>query len=300
MLLIPLTSPVTSAVASDGGPERPPACRITHGPHDSYFEKLAGKPVASIRRCPATVFSIPDNAEAFVGGSVVGPAYRLRAGDRLEFLVRRGRKGGVAKNTAESKRTAKLIRAKKKACYLNAFRVIQEVPGYQAATYVEGIVVQVMKGGGFPFEHGWVEKDGEVIDPTLPAHELVYFPGLRFVGVLGLAECWLSRSPTTRPRTSPSSTASAGAGRTTRRSPRPGRKRTGWRSGSQTRRAGRREEPPPIWLDSWGHEVHPNNGLPTLTWVAVAPYSGRRWAARSAPTANRKGFFLSPLRKPFP
>jgi hypothetical protein len=106
----------------------------------------------------------------------------------VEFLKRRGRKGGLAKNTAESKRAGKLVRAKKKACYLNAFRVIQEVPGYRAATYVEGIVVQVVEGGGFPFEHGWVEKDGEIIDPTLPSHELVYFPGLRFVGVLGLAE----------------------------------------------------------------------------------------------------------------
>jgi hypothetical protein len=62
-----------------------------------------------------------------------------------------------------------LIRAKKQRCYLNAFRVIQEVPGYQAATYAEGIVVQVVEGGGFPFEHGWVEKDGEIIDPTLPS-----------------------------------------------------------------------------------------------------------------------------------
>jgi len=103
----------------------------------------------------------------------------------LEFLVRRGRKGGLPKNTAESTRAGKLIRAKKQACYLNAFRVIQEVPGYQAATYGEGIAVQA---GGFSFEHGWVEKDGEIIDPTLPSHKLVYFPGLRFVGLRGLAE----------------------------------------------------------------------------------------------------------------
>ena len=164
------------------------SCRITHGPWDCYFEDIEGKSVASIRRSLATVFSIPDDAEAFVGGSVVGPEYRLRASDSLEFLKRRGRKGGVAKNTAESKRAGKLIRAKKQCCYLNAFRVIQEVPGYRAATYVEGIVVQMVEGGGFPFEHGWVEKDGEIIDPTLPSHELVYFPGLRFVGVLGLAE----------------------------------------------------------------------------------------------------------------
>jgi hypothetical protein len=130
MLPMPLTSPVTSAVAGDGGPERPTACRITHGPWDCYFENIVGKPVASVRRCLATVFSIPDDAEVFVGGSVVGPEYRLRAGDSLEFLVRRGRKGGLAKITAESKRAGKLVRAKKQCCYLNAFRVIQEVPGY--------------------------------------------------------------------------------------------------------------------------------------------------------------------------
>jgi hypothetical protein len=61
------------------------------------------------------------------------------------------------------------------------------VPGYQAATYVEGIVVQVVDGGGFTFASGWVEKDGEIIDPTLPSHEFVYFPGLRFVGLRGQA-----------------------------------------------------------------------------------------------------------------
>jgi hypothetical protein len=66
-------------------------CRITHGPNDGCFA-VAGKPVASIRRALATVFSIPGDAEAWVGGSVVGPDYRLRAGAHLEFLVRRGLK----------------------------------------------------------------------------------------------------------------------------------------------------------------------------------------------------------------
>jgi hypothetical protein len=93
----------------------------------------------------------------------------------------------LPKNTSESKRAGKLIRAKKKACYLNALRVIREVPGSDAASYVEGIAVQGVEGGGFPFEHGRVEKGGGIIDPTLPSHELVYFPGLRFVGPRGLA-----------------------------------------------------------------------------------------------------------------
>lgn len=96
MLPVPLTSPVTSAVAGDGGPERPPACRITHGPHDSCFPNLAGRTVASIRRSLATVFSIPDDAEAFVGGSVVDGQYRLRAGDSVDFLrTGWGRKASV-------------------------------------------------------------------------------------------------------------------------------------------------------------------------------------------------------------
>jgi hypothetical protein len=72
----------------------PSACRIIHGPCDSYFPNLAGKTVASVWRSLATVFSISTEAEAFIGGSVVAAEYRLRAGDCLEFLRRGwGRKG---------------------------------------------------------------------------------------------------------------------------------------------------------------------------------------------------------------
>jgi hypothetical protein len=45
-----------------------------------------------VRRCLAGVFSIPNEVEPWVGGAVVGADYRLRAGDSLEFLVRRGLK----------------------------------------------------------------------------------------------------------------------------------------------------------------------------------------------------------------
>jgi excisionase family DNA binding protein len=68
-------------------------CRITHGPNATYFPNLVGKPLASMRRCLAGVFSIPDESEPWVGGTVVGADYRLRAGDSVEFLVRRGWKG---------------------------------------------------------------------------------------------------------------------------------------------------------------------------------------------------------------
>jgi len=73
------------------------ACRLVHGPNDFYFPNLVGKPVASIRRSLATVFSISDDAEAYMNGSAVGPEYRVRAGDSVEFLVRRGRKGAFTK-----------------------------------------------------------------------------------------------------------------------------------------------------------------------------------------------------------
>jgi hypothetical protein len=68
------------------------ACRVTHGPNDFDFENIAGMTVASVRRSLETIFSIPDDAEAYVGGSVVAPGYRLRPGDAVEFLRRRGRK----------------------------------------------------------------------------------------------------------------------------------------------------------------------------------------------------------------
>ena len=89
------------------------------------------------------------------------------------------------KNVAESERTRRLVRAKSKQCYLNAFRVIQEVEEYADADYVEGLAVIQ---GVIVIEHGWVEKDGVVVDPTLPRDNLTYFPGLRFKGQWGLAE----------------------------------------------------------------------------------------------------------------
>jgi hypothetical protein len=88
-----LACPPKEPVAGVCGADRPLACRIAHGPCDSDFENLAGKTVASVRRSLATVFSIPDDAEAYCNGSTVAAEYALRAGDSVEFLVRRGRKG---------------------------------------------------------------------------------------------------------------------------------------------------------------------------------------------------------------
>jgi len=83
---------VKIGVPGNGGLLLSRACRVTCGPNDLFFENLVGKPVVLVRRCLASVFSIPDKAEAWVGGSVVRSDYRLRADDSVEFLVRRGRK----------------------------------------------------------------------------------------------------------------------------------------------------------------------------------------------------------------
>lgn len=91
------------------------------------------------------------------------------------------------KNVEKSLRLAKDKRAnvKKRQCYYNAFKAVQYVPEYAEAVYVEGIAVF---REGLPIEHGWIECDGEIIDPTLPTEDLLYFPGLRCEGQLGISK----------------------------------------------------------------------------------------------------------------
>ncbi len=90
----------------------------------------------------------------------------------------------MEKGTVESQRVGKLVRAKVKQCYRNASQVLLALPEYANADYVEGIIVI----GKLAIEHGWVEKDGVIVDPTLPLTQGVYFPGLRFRGGLEFAE----------------------------------------------------------------------------------------------------------------
>lgn len=93
----------------------------------------------------------------------------------------------LTKNVEESARLSKhkQVKSKAKQCYRNAFSVVQYVPGYEKAWYVEGIAAL---GNSVPIEHGWVEKDGEILDPTLPHDNITYFPGLRFRGQWGLSK----------------------------------------------------------------------------------------------------------------
>ena len=68
------------------------------------------------------------------------------------------------------------------------------VPGYKHAFYVEGVVVL---GKDTVFEHGWVERHGEICDPTLPLDKVAYFPGLRLEGRKGIEEALRRPEPIT-------------------------------------------------------------------------------------------------------
>jgi hypothetical protein len=93
----------------------------------------------------------------------------------------------MLKNIAESKRLKKAIRAKPKQCYANAWRAIETQEEYRDATYVEGAAV---RDHVLVLEHGWIVREGEIIDPTLPDGDLAYFPGLQFEGRKGLEGTW--------------------------------------------------------------------------------------------------------------
>jgi hypothetical protein len=90
------------------------------------------------------------------------------------------------KNLDKSQKLKKAIRAKAKSCFGNAWDAIETQEEYQNAIYVEGMAVH----NSMVIEHGWIEHEGEIIDPTLPDAPWVYFPGLRFKGRDGLDSTW--------------------------------------------------------------------------------------------------------------
>ncbi|MEX1028147.1 MAG: hypothetical protein WD049_09110 [Candidatus Paceibacterota bacterium] len=83
------------------------------------------------------------------------------------------------KDTVESKRVAMLLDAEPKQCYFNARRVLRSLPDYSDASYVEGCAVF---HGSVTGEHGWLIKDGKIIDPSVLDEATLYFPGLEFSG----------------------------------------------------------------------------------------------------------------------
>lgn len=78
-----------------------------------------------------------------------------------------------------SQQIAEAVKAELKACWRNAFMGLYELPD---ATYVEGWAVTLW--GLLVIEHGWLEYQGKIVDPTAALWDelrgMVYFPGLRF------------------------------------------------------------------------------------------------------------------------
>lgn len=64
-------------------------------------------------------------------------------------------------------------------CFWNCLRVLK-VEKYQNAIYVEGIAVKPEKS---IYAHGWLEVDGEIVDPTQPTAGFLYYPALKFQGI---------------------------------------------------------------------------------------------------------------------
>ena len=74
-----------------------------------------------------------------------------------------------------SKEIAAKVGSQAKTCWLNAFRGLDHLPG---ALYIEGWAITA---DGLIIEHGWLDLDGVIIDPTLhdPSNPVTYYPGIR-------------------------------------------------------------------------------------------------------------------------
>lgn len=70
----------------------PSRVQVLHGPNDDTFD-VAGASASCLRAMLRHAFNIPHHAVAFVNGHRVGPSYRVRDRDVLEFVVPWGRKG---------------------------------------------------------------------------------------------------------------------------------------------------------------------------------------------------------------
>lgn len=81
------------------------------------------------------------------------------------------------------------IQSKPKQCFENAYQGILAIAqrgedSYNSAIYVQGFLV--MPGAPYkPLEHGWIELEKQILDPTFPhlscvAQDLHYFPAQYF------------------------------------------------------------------------------------------------------------------------
>ena len=88
------------------------------------------------------------------------------------------------KDEIESEKLGERIRAVPRQCWFNARRAVMRLKGFSCASYVEGWAVC---DSGRMIEHGWIVRDGVLLDPTLPTGVDAYFPGLEFPGRDGIS-----------------------------------------------------------------------------------------------------------------
>jgi hypothetical protein len=98
----------------------------------------------------------------------------------------------------ESLRVARLVRAEPKRCWLNARKIVLKLDEYAGASYVEGFAIT---RDPLVIEHGWVVRDGLIVEPTLLGEVLAYFPGLEFRGRAEIGAFLASRLGRTHERT---------------------------------------------------------------------------------------------------
>lgn len=85
---------------------------------------------------------------------------------------------GNGVNVELSKTVARAVRGRAKECWKNAFAGLTVLPDLDQVFYVEGFAVT--RRSRLVIEHGWIEKAGEVVDPTIPEGLEAYFAGFRF------------------------------------------------------------------------------------------------------------------------
>ena len=96
---------------------------------------------------------------------------------RTEGAVVREFSSAMNKDIEAAERIRRLIGAKPRRCWLNAWRAVTQLSELADARYVEG---WIRLPSGLAIEHGWIEQRGTIIDPTLPTHSAVkgYLPAL--------------------------------------------------------------------------------------------------------------------------
>lgn len=66
---------------------------VTCGANTQEIENIVGRKVNEVRKSHAETFNIPEGADAMVAGKKAKESYRLKAGDKLEFVKQSGKKG---------------------------------------------------------------------------------------------------------------------------------------------------------------------------------------------------------------